>query len=98
MSKTGVLLTDSYVTAPIAVTCLPQRLTCGVESLNQRVIVHVESIKKRDDTRAQCTHLRCKHSCACADTPYNNRLGDHAVFDGVTNFVFLCTTNLLSVQ
>lgn len=42
MSKTGVLLTDSYVTAPIAVTCLPQRLTCGVESLNQRVIVHVD--------------------------------------------------------
>ena len=53
-------------------------------------------MKKRDDTntRAQCNHLRCKHSCACADTPYNNGLGDHAVFDGVTNFVFLCTTNL----
>ena len=40
MSKTGVRLTDSY--AAIAVTCLPQRLTCGVESLNQRVIVHVD--------------------------------------------------------
>lgn len=42
MSKTGVLLTDSYVTAAIAVTFLPQRLTCGVENLNQRVIVHVD--------------------------------------------------------
>lgn len=50
MSKTGVRLTDSYVTAAIAVTCLPQRLTCGVESLNHRVIVHVDK-GKHEKTR-----------------------------------------------